>query len=324
MRRTRCCALALSLCLLLTACGGEGDGGGQPSPLAAAAGLEDDAVLLSVDGREVPAWRYLYWLSRACAQMAEQYAAAGLPLDWETPVEGGTLAESAKAQALADTALYATVENWAEEYGCAAPAEAEGDSPLPDQGLDAARMAELAAVGQQYAALWQLSRDPESPLAPSEAELTAYGQETGAVTLDRILVSAGEDRDAARQEAEALFSRLNGAEDPASEFSALAAAGDDPAGPRTVCPGDGALDEDLLTAAAALEEGQTSGILEAEDGFSILRRLPLDTGALRDPYFDRRLETAAAQAAISVTPAYETLDPAAFYSALTGPESAEG
>ena len=150
----------------------------------------------------------------------------------------------------------------------------------------------------------------------SEEDLAAYGRELGAITLDRILVPAGEDRESARQSAAALFSQLNSAADQAATFSELAAAGGDTAGPRTLQPGDGSLDETLWEAAEALEEGQISGILESEEGFSILRRLPLDTAALLDDCFDHQLETAAQSADISVTPAYETLGPAAFYDAL--------
>ena len=209
------------------------------------------------------------------------------------------------------------MENWAETYGCAPAETAEsGESPLPDLGLEPERMEALAQVGRQYAALRQRAAESGSDLAPTAEELAAYGREIGAVTLDRILVSAGEDREAARQRAEALFTQLNGAQDPAQTFSSLAAAGDDPAGPRTVFPGEGALDAALLEAAEALEEGQTSGILETEEGFSILRRLPLEADALRGAYFDHRLETAAAQAEITVTPAYETLDPGAFQASL--------
>ena len=324
MRQTRC-ALALSLCLLLAACGGGEADGGEPSLLETAANLDGESVLLTVDGREVPAWRYLYWLAYTCGQIAQRYQEAELPLDWDTPAEDGTtLAESAKAQALADTALYATVENWAETYGCAPAETAEsGESPLPDLGLEPERMEALAQVGRQYAALRQRAAESGSDLAPTAEELAAYGREIGAVTLDRILVSAGEDQEAARQRAEALFSQLNSAADPAATFSALAAEGDDPAGPRTVFPEEGTLDETLLAAVQALEEGQTSGILESDEGFSILRRLPLDPAALEERCFDHRLESAAAQAAVTVTPAYETLDPAAFWDALSRARNAE-
>ena len=116
--RKRTITLALLLCLILTACGGREDSRSQ-GLFQRASGMDEDAVLLTVDGREVPAWRYLYWLDRGCGRLQEQYRSAGLPLDWNAPLEGGTLADYVKDQALADTALYATVENWAETYGCA-------------------------------------------------------------------------------------------------------------------------------------------------------------------------------------------------------------
>ena len=74
MRQTRC-ALALSLCLLLAACGGGEADGGEPSLLETAANLDGESVLLTVDGREVPAWRYLYWLAYTCGQIAQRYGA---------------------------------------------------------------------------------------------------------------------------------------------------------------------------------------------------------------------------------------------------------
>lgn len=104
--RKRTITLALLLCLILTACGGREDSRSQ-GLFQRASGMDEDAVLLTVDGREVPAWRYLYWLDRGCGRLQEQYRSAGLPLDWNAPLEGGTLADYVKDQALADTALYA-------------------------------------------------------------------------------------------------------------------------------------------------------------------------------------------------------------------------
>ena len=69
----------------------------------------------------------------------------------------------------------------------------------------------------------------------------------------------------------------------------------------------------LEEAAAALEEGQCSGILESEDGYSILRRLAPDTAPVREAYFDHLLQSAAESAALETTEAYDTLEVAAFY-----------
>lgn len=49
--------------------------------------------------------------------MEERCDAAGEPVDWTAPLsEGGTLEDLVKADALADTALYAAVGTWAAAY----------------------------------------------------------------------------------------------------------------------------------------------------------------------------------------------------------------
>ena len=105
-------ALVLVLTALLTLTAGCGMKKAEPEPSSNAA---PDTVALTVDGREVPAWRYLYWLAYDRERLTEQYRAAGLEPDWTAPGEDGTtLTDYVRQQALADTALYATVENWAE------------------------------------------------------------------------------------------------------------------------------------------------------------------------------------------------------------------
>lgn len=332
--KQRVTTLALLLCLLLTACGGE-DGREDRGLLERASGLSETETLLTVDGREVPGWRYLYWLACTCDHICSQYGEDGGEPDWGMALSGGTLADYARDQALADTALYATVENWAAEYGCAVTeqdqaalaaawaekvAERGGEEAyldhLADLGLTKERAWELSEVGYLYSHLYQLSRAGDGPLAPTEAELEACARMRGTMTVDRILVAAGVDREAARQRAAAVFSRLNGAADQAAEFAALAAAGDDTAGPRTFRPGDGTLDAALEEAALALEEGQYSGILESREGFSILRRLPADREVLLADCFDARLQAAAEAASVTLEKAYEKLDTAAFSAAL--------
>lgn len=332
--RRRVTALALLLCLALTACGGGEDSRDQ-GLFQEASGVEETEVLLTVDGREVPAWRYLHWLRRCCGQLREQYRAAGLPLDWNAPVEGGTLADYVKDQALADTALYATVETLAEANGCALDeadlaalesaweekaAEYGGEEAylrrLADMGLDRARMEELAGVGRLYAKLYDLYLEEGSALAPAPEALAAFAAEQGRITVNRLLFAAGEDRESARQRAAEAFARLNTAEDLRAEFAALAAEGDDRLGPRTFTLGDGTLDQELEAAAQALEAGQCSGILETGEGFSILLREETDCGGVEEDYFDHLLQEAAENAEVRLTESYGALDPAAFAARL--------
>lgn len=309
-------AAILVICLTLGACGGQGEPPGERTDsLGAAVSLSDDAVLLTIDGREVPAWRYLYWLAYTCQCVRERYETAELALDWETPVSGGTLADYVKDQALADTALYATVENWAEQYGCGEPQEdPRGNALLPELGLTEEQMGELNRVGQLYEALYDLYCTEGSKLAPTRETLTVYGERVGAVTLERLMVPFGEDRETARDRAAELFARINGAADQAAAFSSLESRYGDGTGVRTLLPGTG--QEELMEAAQTLEEGQCSGILELEDGFSILRRLPLDADALKEACFDEMLQTAAENSVVTTTQAYLALDPVAFAQTL--------
>ena len=90
----RVMALALVLCLGLSGCAAE-EKKAPSSLLGRAAEMEEDAILLTIDGREIPAWRWLYWLAFTCGQIREKYTDSGLTLDWSAPVTGGTLAEYA-------------------------------------------------------------------------------------------------------------------------------------------------------------------------------------------------------------------------------------
>ena len=70
-------------------------------------------------------------------------------------------------------------------------------------------------------------------------------------------------------------------------------------------------------ASETLEEDQWSGILEADDGFYLLLRRPLDTGAVAADYFDSRLQQAAQEADITTTSTFDALEVPAFYERLT-------
>ena len=161
---------ALLVCLCLAACSAPTETGGI---LGQASGLEEEEVLLTVDGREVPAWRYLYWLAWTCGQMRERYESSGTALDWDTPVSGGTLAQYVKDQALADTVLYAVVENLAEKAGYASSEEVGAKAALPDMGLDEAQMAQLEDVGRMYGWLYDRYCAGEGSLTPTQEELEA-------------------------------------------------------------------------------------------------------------------------------------------------------
>lgn len=308
---------AAMLCLLLSGCGRGGDSAASGGLLGRAAGLDESETLLVIDGREIPAWQYLYWLAADCQQLEARCEVAETPLDWAAPLpDGGTYGELVKADALADTALYATVQTWAETYGCTLTAEER--AALPERTypfLTAEQGRVLAETGQAYVKLYALYQKPDSPLAPAEGELELFQRESGFLPAERILIPSNGDRTAAQQQAAALFARLNAAADPSAEFDALLKE-----------TGGGVLadedwTDDLRDAASALEPGQISGLLETEEGVSILRRLPADSAAVKEAYFDQQLQDAAGHSEIQWTDACAALNPETFWNAVKRGES---
>lgn len=339
MRRIIITVFTCFLLLSLSACGGRRDAGDDL--LSRASGIPCDESLLTVDGREVEAWRYLYWLAYTCDAIQTAYDDAGAELDWDAAFDDGTLADYAEQQALADTVLYAVVETMAEEQGCTltgedrsameadwdAAAEAAGGeeaylTALENLGLDRSRAETLAGTAYLYDHLQQSACDPDSADYPTAEELAAFGQESGWLTVDFIRVDAGDDVEAARDRAAEAFSKLNGSAAPENDFAVLANTySDDPdrdQSPhgRTIQLGDGTLPAEAEAAAAALEEGQWSGIVEAEGSFYILLRLPLDDAASVSAWFDWNLQSAADGAQVETTADLDRLDAGEFWQSL--------
>ena len=282
-----------------------------------AASVMENETLLTADGRDIPAWEYLYWLSLACDRAKGQSDAP----DWA----------SVKEQALMNTALYASVETLAERHGVAFTdadaaavqerwrrrcdaygGETEYLREIARYGLDRDRAETLFRVALLYGKLRELCRDGGT-FSPDAAELDALAKESGAVRVDRIL-SSDPDRAAAKRRAEAFFRQLNGASDQAALFSELTWEGSDHTGPRVLK--DGTFDANLTQAARALQIGQISGIIEASDGFSILRRLSPERDSLLETWLRRAVEDAASKADVEVTERYLSLDAEKFASAL--------
>ena len=325
----------LFLALCLTACGTAA----PENPLEDASGLDMKAGFLAVDDREVTAGEYLYWLGKICRELHEAYDAAGEVLDWNAPAEEGTLGDYVKEQALASAALYATVENWAERYGCAVTEETEAAisadwaekaaahggeenylTYLAGQGLDRAGAEHLARIHYLYVQLCELAAAEGSGLWATEEELAAYFREQGYVTAD-MLTFAGED---APQRAAEVFSRLNGSGDLAANFAAVREEQDGEENwPRTFLTSDADVPFQLAAVAAGLEVGQLSGIVDYGEGYGIVLRLADDAAMLRQALLDHQLQTAAETARITVTEDYQALDVSSFWAELEAPDFKE-
>ena len=322
MKRCIAFCLALGAAISLTACGGGDTEGGL---LCEASGIRPDTVLLSVDGRDVSAQRYLYWLAYACDYIADYYD-SGEGIQWGDTVSGQSLEDYGCT--LTDEDRTAMDREWAAraaQYG----GEEAYLAVLARMGLDRAEAEAISGDYYLYEHLYDLYCTEGSELAPAEHDLETFAQEQGYLTVDHIWLSTAavdpadaEAVAACRARAEEAFSKLNGSADPAHDFAVLAATysdetdGDQHPSGYTFTVGDGTLPAACEEAAQALEEGQFSGVVEADDGFYLILRKHVDLEAVAPDYFDALLQAAADSADISTTRTYADLDVSRFYDEL--------
>jgi uncharacterized lipoprotein NlpE involved in copper resistance len=309
---------ALAAMLLLCGCGKQAE---EPSGLYyEASGIAPEAVLLTVDGREVPAARYFYWLTADCDYLAEQ--SGGEP-DWTSDAGGQTLGEYVKEQALSATVFYATVESLAESHDCvlttgdlaamdkdwADQAAAAGGEDaylavLAQKGLDQAGAQLFSADYYLYEQLRALSRTEGNDLAPGSGDVAAYAQAAGLYTADTLLFSDGDLAAVALSELE---------KDPELDPATLK---DGTYASFTAAPGDGTLPEAAESALTDLQAGQWSQPVETQAGVYLLRPAALDEDAAGDLWFDAHLQDLAAAAQVNPSEEYDSFTAAAFYKGL--------
>lgn len=315
-----CLALALMVCL--TGCGEKAAEG--TDLFSQASGIASDQVLLTVDGRDVTAGRYFYWLAYNCDYLRDCYTDSKQEMNWEENYDGRTVGEYAREQALSTTILYAEIEIWADRYGCAVTddewkaIDAEWDAAAEKAGGEATYLTELAGYGVDrafardlsadyylYNHLYDLSRTEGSALYPSQTELDQYAADSGLITVEEQQFS-----DAAA--AAKALSTLTASSQPLTDFANLGGTYQK----NTIVPGDGKLPEDLESAAKALSQDTWSKVVTSGDRFYILLRRAPDTEALNSGYFDSLLQAAADAAKVEFSSAYDQINVGTFYKKL--------
>ena len=85
-------------------------------------GIHPDAVLMRIDGEDISAEEYLYWLAYDC-----EYLTSYVPnLDFSAEVSNGmTYGSYAKADAVETVKLYALLRQWAKQYNVSLTEEDE-------------------------------------------------------------------------------------------------------------------------------------------------------------------------------------------------------
>lgn len=265
MKRYLSLLLAL-LTLALCACGGE-----APPPQPAEdlppdsiyydiTGMDPREIVLTLDGNEIPAELFYYWVSYVCSsleyQIASAYYAQGLyaefldtetgEINWSAGYQGSTLGEAAREDARQAVTFYAAVENLAAQYGQSITEEDEsslaasragmveqlgGEEAFADYlskiGLSEDSYSRINRSAMLYEKLLALTAEEGSGLylAPEEYEsYAAYADHILLASIDLETREALPEEEIAgkRQLAEELLAQLQAAEDPEALFDQLA------------------------------------------------------------------------------------------------------
>ena len=341
MKRIAALLLALCLTFTLAACAPQEEETVKGADvLSQVSGLDADAVMLTVDGREVTNQMYLYWLTYTMESLSSSMPSwvddAGL-LKWDEAASGDMTVEELVRQETLNTAkMYMVVENWAEKYGIALTEDETAiidqdldsyaqqlggqemyEAYLWDQGLTADLNRRLSHTFYLYSKLHDATLEPGSPLYIEDEVLYQYdGVTPDAVLADHILLTKGDDA-AANAEAyaamEQILEMLDQSGDSApSVFSYIAdQVSQDPG--RAYNPYGYLVTEDaeflpeFKEAALALEENAYSGIVEPDAGYHIILRRPIRQ-YVADQYLSELITVAMDNAEVTYGEAYDTLD----------------
>lgn len=342
MKRIAALALALLMSVSLAACAapeeetpaGEGEG-----LFFEVTGLEPDAVMLTVDGKDVTVGMYLYWLAytmNTYSTASEWVDDAGL-LKWDEEVsEGETVRDLVLEETLNTAKLYMIVENWADQYGFTLTEEEETslqadiasmeeqlggaeafEAYLWDMGLTRELNERLTRVYYLYAKMMASVTEEGSPLYITDEELYQYdGITEDTILADHILLLATEDEEQNQALYETMEEVLQALRDAGENapliFNYLADNMSQDTG-RAYYPNGYLLTEDaeyiqeFKDAAFALEENEFSGIVTSEFGYHIIMRKPIRE-YVAERYLSDRMTAAIDGASVTFGDLYGTLD----------------
>lgn len=272
-------------------------------------------------------------------------------VNWDLQfTEDQTLSEYVKAETDDTVLFYAVVENLAAELGVTLTEEDEtaiadnrasmveelgGEDAyaqyLEELGVDEETFTRLQSASLLIGDMTDLTLQEGSELYLPEEDYDQY-----ATYADHILLATQDTATGAalseeeiaekRQTAEDLLSQLQASDDVVTLFGQLADEySEDPGraeNPDGYIYTPGTMVAVFEDAAAALEPGQVSGIVESDYGYHIILRRDLSEGLANDPDTKRALaqqhlqgllEERMAEAEVTVSEKLNTLDPGAFY-----------
>lgn len=275
-------------------------------------GFSDDTVLFTVNGADVTAEEYLYWLGNMTSyydMMMSMYGGT-LNLDEAMDSDGTTWGDQLKEVAYQNTVLIAVTPEAAARYGVAlddddlAELVEQRQSRIESAGSEAQYAYQLQGMGinddtnfklDQITALFDKLEeaytekllDANDPDALTDEDVAAYLEESGTLRAKHILLltqdpDTGEVYDDAKKaeqkaKAENILAQLR--EDP-TQFDALMNENSEDSGlssyPDGYLFGPGEMVSEFESGTRALAVGEISDLVESTYGYHIILRLDAD------------------------------------------------
>ena len=322
---------------LLSSCGSDYD------PVQDIMGYKGSTVLFTVNGQDVTAEQYLFWLAQQ-ADTTYSYASMMQSDDsetsfWDTKVDENsdeTIADQGYSYTSEDKASYQEDLATAKEQlgGEDAYAKYLKSMCISNKGFE-----HLSSVSFIHSHMVDGMFQDGKENAPTAEDLTQYAEDNDLLVAKHILLltkdmTTGEDlsdTEKAEKKAKAddLLKQLQAITDPTeleSKFDELMKANSEDTGLESSPDGyvfsAGKMVEAFESATRSLEPGQLSGIVESEFGYHIILRLdPATSKAFRENYSSAKLSEMEQQwvdeADIKTTETYDNLSVADFYDKLT-------
>lgn len=342
MKTIRMLALALAalmLSALLAGCGQKNEKKeNEPAGIFyKACGIDPQSTIAVVNGREISAEEYLYWLAYHCEALL---ADRGGSVNWDEVISDDvTYGEYARRSALATVIQFAVARDFAEKYGVTltdedrAQLQAKKDGEIERWGGREEFLRHLEIMGisektydyinENYALtnrLVELAGVRDSDLYPSRETLDGFMTGKAFATVRMIAMPLAGLSDAEKEDQRAMLSscaeQIAQAEDPAAKLAELAQSLGLTDGDKDQTLGSDVVDLTLMRAAQTLEEGQVSGVVETGSAMFVVLRRPLDEGAIARECFSYYLVQARQSAKVEITESYKNLDVGAFYTDL--------
>lgn len=292
-----------------------------PDVTMALLGIPGTTTVMTVDGVDVSAEEYLYWLDRVTQYVGVRNFGATSAIDWDMDTGNGTVSEYITQNAINQELLYQTIRKQCADRNITITADEEIkleqeiadtiESMGGQEGFELALKANncsednLRGIYETfdflYVSLQNQLFPAQDPASLTAEELAQWASDNGKMQVKHILFKTVDDSGsplsdeeiaAAKQKAEDTLAQLQASDDMENLFDQLmnelsedGRYSDGTLGaPDGYLFGEGEMVQEFEDAAKALGEHELSDIVETSYGYHILLRLPVDTEMAREAW----------------------------------------